>query len=106
MRTWIRPNSQHAHEPLLDPVALGDLSGELLLAHPFPEILKGPPQAIGHALPVVLDQIGLPQQEALQRRALDATAIRSSPAEGRLWSKKVSTNPGEAQPTFWPVHSC
>ena len=59
----------------MDPITLGDLTCELFLAHPFPEILKGSPLAIGHSMGVVLDQVRLPQQEALQCVALYATAV-------------------------------
>jgi hypothetical protein len=57
-------HGEDADQPLLDPIALGQLACQLFLPRALPEVLVGPACACRHLPRVILEAVGLRQHEA------------------------------------------
>src|SRR5262249_44627949 len=79
-----------AHQPLADAVALGNLARRILLSRWLAQVLIGAPSSRGHDTGVLLDPLGLLEQERFELLAVDllapATLLKFLSTLGLRWN--------------------
>jgi hypothetical protein len=91
---------EDAHQPLLNPVTLGDLSRRILLAEARGKVLKRPIGLLGHSHRVRLHPCGILEQERLEAAAMHFATfqeLRHRPAghDGQVAAKQHAVEAGQ-----------